>query len=210
MTTMWSLYGMISLILLSGIIGYGAMILVTNPHVKDITAVSSIKTALRKLGVEKPAWRTLIISASQDIKLPVEAVWEAWSKLESWGLWSKDTHASARWVSEPGWKAGARFEQVVEMGFPLGRRRTVETVEEADPERRVRWCQNESGFRACHIWSFNMLPNGRLRITNTEVFHGTFVGLIKPIVASRWEKKFNAAVSGLAAAAREGSSDIKS
>ncbi len=46
MQTMWSLYGMISLVFLSGIVGYGAMILVTNPHVKDISAVNSIKTAL--------------------------------------------------------------------------------------------------------------------------------------------------------------------
>ena len=203
METMWSLYGMITLILLAGIVGYGAMILVTNPHVKDITAVSSIKTALRNLGVEKPAWRTLIISASQDIRLPAEALWEAWSQLESWPLWSKDTHAAAKWIGEPGWQAGARFEQVMDMGFPIGNRRTVETVEEVDPLRRVRWCQNGGGMRACHIWSFAMLPNGRVRVTNTEVFHGTFIGLIKPIVASRWEKKFNAAISGLAEAARK-------
>ena len=200
---MWSLYGMISLIFLSGIIGYGAMILVTNPHVKDITAVSSIKTALRNLGVEKPAWRTLIVSASQDVKLPADAIWEAWSRLEKWGEWSKDTHLSARWIGEPGWQVGARFEQVVDMGFPVGSRRTVETVEEVDPLRRVRWCQKGSGMRACHVWAFSMLPNGRVRVTNTEVFHATFVGLIKPIVAGRWEKKFKAAVSGLEAAARK-------
>ncbi len=210
METLWSLYGMISLILLSGIIGYGAMILVTNPHVKDITAVSSIKTALRKLGVEKPAWRTLIISASQDLKVPVDAVWETWSQLEAWTDWSKDTRTSARWLGDPGWQAGARFEQVMDMGFPLGMRRTVETVEEVDPQRRVRWCQNGGGIRACHIWTFNMLPNGRLRVTNTEVFHGTFIGLIKPIVASSWEKKYHAAVTGLAAAAREVSTRVQS
>jgi hypothetical protein len=202
MQTMWSLYGMISLILLAGIVGYGAMIFVTNPHVKDITAVSSIKTALRNLGVEKPAWRTLIVSASQDLTIPQEAIWEAWSDLDHWGDWAPETHSSARWVGEGGWQVGARFEQVVKMGFPAGTRRSVETVEDVEPMRRVRWCNSGIGMRACHVWSFTVLPNGRTRVTNTEVYHGTLIGLIKPIVAGHWEKKFNAAVSGLAKAAK--------
>jgi hypothetical protein len=193
---------MISLIFLAGIVGYGAMILVTNPHVKDISAVSSIKTALRNLGVEKPAWRTLIVSASQDLNIQQEAIWEAWSNLESWGKWAQETHSSARWVGAGGWQAGARFEEVVNLGFPGGTRRAVETVEDVEPMRRVRWCNSRIGMRTCHVWSFTVLPNGRTRVTNTEVYHGTLIGLIKPIVAGHWEKKCNAAVSGLARAAK--------
>jgi hypothetical protein len=192
---------MISLILLAGIVGYGAMIFVTNPHIKDINAVSAIKTALRNLGVEKPAWRTLIVSASQDLNLPLESIWETWSDLESWKDWSKATHLSARWVGEAGWQAGARFEQVVDLGFPTGVRRTVETVEDVQPMRHARWCKT-SLVRACHVWSFAPLPNGRIRVTNTEVYHGTLIGLIKPIVAAAWEKKFAASISGLAKAVR--------
>jgi len=202
MQTMWSLYGMISLILLSGIVGYGAMILVTNPHVKDISAVSAIKTALRNLGMERPAWRTLIISATQDLNVPLEAVWEAFSRLEDWKDWSKATHLSAKWLGEAGWQPGARFQQVVNLGFPTGARRTVETVEDVEPMRRVRWCKTGGGVRACHVWSFTVLPNGRTRITNTEVYDGVFIGLIKPLVAVAWEKKFAAAIAGLADAAR--------
>lgn len=193
---------MVTLILLAGIVGYGAMILVTNPHVKDITAVSAIKTALRNLGVEKPAWRTLIISASQDLNVPLESIWENWSHLETWADWARDTHLSARWQGEAGWTKGARFEQVVQLGFPAGTRRSVETVEEVEPMRRVRWCRKGGGVRACHIWTFALLPNGRTRVTNTEVFHGTLIGLIKPLVAAHWESRFNASITGLAQAAR--------
>ena len=197
METMWSLYGMIGLIVLASLIGYGAMILVTNPHSKDITAVSSIRAALRIIGVEKPAWRTLIISSSLDVKVPLEAVWSKWTRLEEWPAWSNGMIGQARWVTGEGWQTGARFEQVVKLGFPYGTRTSQETVEEFDEMHKVRWCKTSGGILSCHVWSFAYLPNGKTRITNTEVFHGTMIGLIKPLVAGRWERMFKNTVDGL-------------
>lgn len=197
METMWSLYGMMGLIFLASVIGYGAMILVTNPHSKDITAVSSIRTALRIIGVEKPAWRTLIVSSTQDVKVSLEAVWAAWTRLEEWPAWNNGMIGKTRWITSEGWQTGAQFEQVVQFGFPYGTRVSRETVEEYAEMRKVRWCKTSGGIRSCHVWTFTYLPNGKTRITNTEVFHGTFIGLIKPLVAGRWERMFKNAVDGL-------------
>lgn len=198
-----TLYGPITMIFLMSVVGYGALIFVTNPHIKDITAVSAIRAALRNIGVERPAWRTLIISATQDVKVAPDKLWEAWSHLENWPKWSNGLIARTKWITGDGWQAGARFEQVVCLGFPYGNMRSVETVEEYDEMRRVRWCKTSGGTKACHVWSLTCLPNGKVRITNTEVFHGTFIGLIKPLIASRWERAFNAAVSGLVEAAKQ-------
>ena len=202
MQTIWALYGMGTFILLATIVGYGAMIMVTNPHTKEITTASPIKIALRIIGIVKPAWQTLIISASQDVNLPIEDLWKAWTELEQWPAWSKPLYRSTRWISGAGWEKGARFEQVVNLGFPFGTKRSKETVGEFEPMRRVRWCKTSGGVKSCHVWSFTLLPNRRVRVTNTEVFHGTMIGLLKPIVAWRWQRLFDTAVSGLVHQAR--------
>jgi hypothetical protein len=194
---------MLTLIFLSGVVGYGVLIFATNPHSKDITAVSAIRMALRNVGVEKPAWRTLIISATQDVKAPADHIWQAWTKLESWPEWSGGVVGKTRWVTSDGWQVGAQFEQTVNLGFPAGTKRSIETVEEYDEMRRVRWCKMSGGTKACHVWSFTYLPNGKTRITNTEVFHGTTIGLIKPLVARSWERAFHKAVTGLVAEANK-------
>ncbi len=194
---------MISLIFLTGIGGYAAMIFVTNPHVKEIGVISTIRTALRNIGVEKPAWKTLIISAAQDVKVPAEALWTAWSRLEGWTDWGGSLYESVEWTQGSEWEAGARFKQVVSWGFPVGKKTSIETVEEVVPLTRVRWCKQSGGIKSCHIWSFTYLPNGQVRVSKTEVFHGTTIGLIKPIVASRWQKMFDASVKNLIREARK-------
>jgi len=203
MQTIWSLYGMGAFILLASIAGYGAMILVTNPHVKEITTTSPIKIALRIIGIVKPAWQTLIVSASQDVNLPVEDLWNNWTELEKWPVWSKPLYRSTRWISAGGWEKGAEFEQVTDLGIPFGPKRSRETVGDYEPMRRVRWCKTAGGVKSCHVWSFTLLPNRRVRVTNTEVFHGTMIGLLKPIVAWRWQRMFDAAVTGLVQQTRE-------
>lgn len=203
MQTMWSLYGMGAFILFTSIVGYGAMIMVTNPHAKEISTASPIKIALRIIGILKPAWRTLIITSSQDVNLPLEDIWKTWSELENWPVWSKPLCRSTRWISKAGWEKGAEFEQVTNLGIPFGARRSKETVGEFEPMRRVRWCKTSGGVKSCHVWSFTLLPNRRVRVTNTEVFHGTTVGLVKPIVAGLWQRKFDAAVAGLVRQASE-------
>ncbi len=203
MGNIWSLYGMLGLIFISVMVGYGVIVYATNPHVKEISAVNAIRTALRNIGIEKPAWHTLIISATQDIRLPLDKLWETWSRLDGWPAWGSALVASTRWVSGSGWETGAKFEQSVYMGIPAGVRRSVETIEECEPMRRVRWCRSGAGIRSCQIWSFTVLPNGRTRITHTEVFDGTAIGLFKPLLAMKWQPRFDRALTGLVNKTRE-------
>src|SRR5258706_12453048 len=68
-----------------------------------------VVAGLRPLGVDEPSWQTLITYASRDIELPRDAVFEAWSKLESWPSWARPLVTQARWLDMPGWRVGARF-----------------------------------------------------------------------------------------------------
>jgi hypothetical protein len=65
------------------------------------------------------------------------------------------------------------------------------------------------GIRNCYLWSFTPLPDGGTHVSNTEVFAGFPVAVLRPLVIRRWNRLFQAAVDGLigqASAARSGSS----
>ncbi|RPH74997.1 hypothetical protein EHM76_02520, partial [bacterium] len=97
MHTVWSVYGMLTLIFLTVFIGYGVAILVMRPATNKASEASLIRLALKNLGVEKPAWHTLMITATRDVRLPIDSLWETWCNLEDWPLWSPQ-HVSARWL----------------------------------------------------------------------------------------------------------------
>ena len=50
----------------------------------------STKNALHQMGIEQASWQTLIASASKEVNLLRQVLWEAWTKLEDWPIWSKD------------------------------------------------------------------------------------------------------------------------
>jgi hypothetical protein len=131
-----------------------------------------------------------------------DALWETWSHLEDWKSWSA-SHTRAGWVDEPGWQVGARFTQTLWLGFPLGFRSSVETISEVNPGRKVRWSKRQGGVKSCHIWSFTLLPNRNVRIATTGVFHGTAIGLLKPIVFWQWQRQFEKSLDNLVNLARE-------
>lgn len=156
-----------------------------------------ITTALRKIEVEKPTWKTVIAAASQETDLPAAFLWKIWSQLETWPLWSKRLHIATRWVGKPAWEVGSTFEQNLDLGFPLGKMTSAETVRAVIPGESVVWWKAENGVKSCHIWQFETLRDNRTRITNVEVFHGTAIGLVKPFVAKRWQQLFEQSVAGL-------------
>ena len=90
--------------------------------------MNTIQYALQKIGVERPSWQTLVVSASQAVGLPRQSLRDAWIKLEEWSGWSIPLNVSARWIGVPGWRVGATFEQVLNLGFPLGQTVSPETV----------------------------------------------------------------------------------
>jgi hypothetical protein len=159
--------------------------------------MDAVTSALQQIGVEKPSWKTVLAAVSQETTIPPESLWETWSELENWLSWSKPLHMTTRWIGQPGWEVGAQFEQVLNLGFPLGKLTSAETVGAVVPGQRVVWWKQENGVKSCHIWEFEPLDDHRTRITNVEVFDGMVMGLVKPFVARKWQQLFEQAVAGL-------------
>lgn len=157
---------------------------------------------MRPIGVAEASWQTLIIYASRDVEVPRDIVYETWAKLESWPSWARPLVLQTHWLDLPGWRAGARFEQTLDLGFPLNRLRSIETVSAAIPGQMVSWSKEESGVRTNHIWSFEELPGGGTRIVDCEIFQGALAGLARAMVEKNWQTRFEDAVSGLVAQAR--------
>lgn len=124
-------------------------------------------------------------------------MWETWMKLEEWPPCSMPLHVSTRWIGKPGWRVGATFEQVLNLGFPLGQTVSPETVEAVVDAESVSWWKDVIGIKSCHVWEFTALSPDLTQITNTEVFHGVSIGLLKPLAAKNWQSMFETSVAGL-------------
>lgn len=164
--------------------------------------MDTVQYAMARIGIERPSWQTLIVSALRETALPAEALWDTFTRLGTWPLWSAPLHVGARWLGEPAWIVGAKFEQTLELGFPIGRSVDRVTIGAVEPGRMVAWWDVEGGVRSCHVWQFAEIAPGRTRVTDAEVFHGPVVGLLKPLVAARWRRLFEASAEGLEAATR--------
>jgi hypothetical protein len=158
---------------------------------------SAARAAAETAGVPMASWKTLAVVSSGSVGAPVEKVWELFSRIENWPRWSP-LHEGARWKGEPGFRVAGGFEQVVSLGFPLGTIRSEEFVTKLTPGREVMWCKSEGGVTSCHVWRFTPVTPERTFVVNAAVFHGRPVGLLAPLVQSRWSRLFQQSVSGLA------------
>ncbi|MHB8798425.1 MAG: SRPBCC family protein [Thermoanaerobaculia bacterium] len=158
---------------------------------------AAARAAAETAGVPMASWKTLAVVSSGSVGAPVEKVWELFSRIEEWPRWSP-LHEGARWQGEPGFRVAGGFEQVLALGFPLGTIRSEEFVTRLTPGREVMWCKSEGGVTSCHVWRFTPVTPGRTFVVNAEVFHGSPVGLLAPLVQSRWSRLFQQSVSGLA------------
>jgi hypothetical protein len=181
---------------------YGRVIMVRNTLSGKEVEMDAVGFALKKIGVNKPTWQTIVVGTSREVDVPPAAIWKLWSQLEMWPTWSKPLHNAARWTGSGGWEVGSRFEQDLNLGFPLGAKTSAETVGEIIPGEQVIWWKDENGVKSCHVWSFEALADGRTKVTDVEVFHGVPMGLVKPLVAGDWQRKFEASVEGLVAKAQ--------
>ena len=185
-------------ILLLGTIGLGVDFFYTNHRMRSMaTDDPNVRIALEQIGLSTPGGSTLILSAEKEAAIPSPVLWATWSRLEDWPSWSRPLHVSAHWLNEPEWKTGAKFEQKLNLGFPVGEVVSLEEVGPITKGRRAMWSKNENGIKSCHIWSFERLPEGKTRVSNIEVFQGFKVALIRPFVARRWQQMFQASVDGL-------------
>lgn len=153
--------------------------------------------ALKKIGVEQPSWKTLIVTVSRETNITPDTLWRIWCNIEDWNVWSRPLHDSAYWTKGNVWSVGTTFTQILELGFPLGKTISLETVGEVNSKKYVSWWKDERGVASCHIWKFERLPNGNTMVSNTEVFHGFVIGLMKPLIGKNWEEKFLHSVDGL-------------
>lgn len=158
---------------------------------------NEVQYVLKKIGVEQSFWKTLIVTVSRETDISAETLWNVWSRIEDWNKWSQPLHDSAQWIHGNEWKNGNTFTQILELGFPFGKTISHETVGEVDSGKYVSWWKDEKCVAFCHLWKFESLPNGHTRISNTEVFHGLIIGLIKPFIRNSWERIFLQSVDGL-------------
>jgi hypothetical protein len=167
----------------------------------NTTHHTGVAFCLEQIGVATPSWKTLVTAAGAVADQPTDRLWATWSDLPRWPEWSKPLHSAARWTHGESFVPGAQFEQVIHLGFPLGRTVAPETVKLAEAGRLACWVKDTNGVRSCHLWQFEPLPDGRTRVSNVEVFHGVPIGLIKPLVKARWRRLFQASVDNLIAVA---------
>ncbi len=151
---------------------------------------------LERVDRTRRGWDTLVVSGAADTAVPAEDLWEVWSDLEHWPLWSP-LHQSVTRARPGALAVGAVFDQQIDLGFPLGTSTEHVTIAELEPARSASWAGDASGVRSCHQWSFTPLPGGGTRVRNTEAFAGLPVALIRPLVGGRWNRAFQAAVDGL-------------
>src|SRR5271170_8242739 len=80
-----------------------------------------VSAALRPIGLTAPSWQTVVLFASRDTDLPPAKLWATWERLEGWPGWAGPLMVETRWLDAPGWRVGARFEQVRDLGLLLNR-----------------------------------------------------------------------------------------
>jgi hypothetical protein len=155
---------------------------------------------LQRVGQDHPGWDTLVVSGAADTPVAAELVWASWTDLERWPAWSP-LHRSVTRAAAAELAAGATFDQRLSLGFPIGTTSQHVTIDMLEPARRASWSGDSNGIKSCHLWSFTPAPDGGTHVSNTEVFVGVTVGLLRPLVARRWNRQFQAAVDGLIAVA---------
>ncbi|MBI4810435.1 MAG: hypothetical protein HY800_03150, partial [Ignavibacteriales bacterium] len=128
----------------------------------------AIKIVLQNMKSAEPNWQTIVVVASREVNLQKSTVWNTWINMNDWKRWAPQLVVSAEWIGSPGWIAGASFEQVLNLGFPLFKTTSTETVSTVSPERSVCWEKNTGSLQTCHLWMFEDVPNGKTRVINVE------------------------------------------
>lgn len=167
----------------------------------------TVAYCLERARARRGGMSTLLVAASAETALAPAEVWRHWSRLDDWPSWSP-LHRATRRQGEQGFAMGARFEQELELGFPVGRTTGLVTIDLFEAGRKAGWSSSESGFRSCHVWEFAERADGETLVSNVEVFAGPAVLVLRPFVATRWRHAFRTAVQRLVAEAAIGRRSI--
>ncbi|MEL6537099.1 MAG: SRPBCC family protein [Bacteroidota bacterium] len=154
------------------------------------------KEAMSKIGLDEQGWKTALVASETVVNATPEVVWQYWSQIERWPEWSTELHQSAKFTSDTQWEEGSTFEQALDLGM-AGKVTGNETVKFVEPASKIMWWKEENGMKSCHIWVFERLDADKTKIINVEVFDGTIIGIMKPILIPDWQKKFDAGLINL-------------
>ncbi len=151
---------------------------------------------LKVMNVAEPGWQTMVIVSSKETAAPRERVWEAWSRLDKWVEWSA-VHVSAAWRSEPGWKAGGKFEEVMRVGWPYETWDAWERIDLAYLPDRAAYVREGATPVSYTFWRFERLSGDRTKVSAVQVLHSNEIGFLRPLIEKRWQAYLDGSVSGL-------------
>lgn len=162
-----------------------------------------VMQVLNRMGIGSPSWRSLIVVNSADAEADAERVWLTWADIENWPSMSPLVNAT-RWTSGDPWRPGSEFVVEMNLGSWLRNKTAKRRVISVDPGQSAEWSQSKGGLEAAHLWRFEPRQSGGVRITSVAVFHGRSIGILKPFVAKKWQRLFQAQVDGLVNMAETG------
>lgn len=160
-----------------------------------------IEFCLQQVRRARAGWNTVVPVGTARTELSPDRLWEVLNDVEAWPKWSP-LHRAVTWEEGSSLSVGARFEQQLDLGFPVGRSTEQVTLAFADPGSRAGWMGDNNGVRSCHLWTFTPIRDNGTEVSNVEALSGLPIALVKPLVADRWQRRFQAAVDGLIATAK--------
>jgi hypothetical protein len=151
---------------------------------------------LDRMGIDSPSWRSLIVLSSADAEADPDRVWLTWTDIDNWPSMSSLVN-STRWTSGDPWRPGSEFVAELNLGLRLGSETAKNRVMSVDPGRSAEWGHSGGGVQTAHLWRFEPRQGGGVHITSVAVLHGSSIGVLKPFVAKRSRRLFQAQVDGL-------------
>ncbi len=198
MRTFRLLLGLVSTVAIVAMLWYAYEVFGVDPLAEKEEYRQYVVQGMKALNISEAGWQTMVIASAKEVDAPREKVWEVWGKVEKWVEWSA-IHLNCSWRGEPGWRVGAKVEEVMQLGWPY---ETVQAVERVDllfvPDRVV--YVREEGFPLSYrFWRFEYLAGDKTRVTAVEVLHSNEIGFLRPLIEKRWQRYLETSLNGLAA-----------
>lgn len=161
---------------------------------------TALAFALEKTRATDQPEKAMAIVTQKTIAASAAAIWKKITQTHTWKDWQSHLVVSVRNPAKELSAAGQKFEQLLNLGFPVGKTTSHEILGHIEPLRILAWWKEEKGLRSCHVWQLEDLGNGTVAVHNVEVFAGKGVGFMRAIFQSSWRKKFQLSLDKLAAA----------
>jgi hypothetical protein len=155
-----------------------------------------VMQVLNRMGIDSPSWKSFIAVNSAESEADPERVWLTWADIDNWPSMSPLVNAT-RWTSGEPWRPGSEFVAELDIRPRLRTETAKKRVISVDPGRSAEWGQSRRGLQTAQLWRFEPRQGGGAHITNVAIFHGSSIGVLKPFVAKRWQRLFQAHIESL-------------